>query len=460
MLTLRPDQSACLDAVQVKLLQNASGVLLVAPTGWGKTVVFAELTRRAIQAGQRVFILVHRAELLEQVSRTLTALEVEHGCIAPGYPNYRFRAVQVASAFTLCRRLADHLCPDLIIIDEAHHAIGRSTWGAILRAYGRANRLGVTATPERLSGEGLRETFDSLIEAPSVNALIAAGHLSPYRLFAPPQSATDGLHQRMGDYVKRELSVAMDRSTITGDAVSHYRSLALGKRAIVFCVSIAHAEHVAQEFMAAGIPASSIDGSLDRRTRAQRLDAFREGRISILTSCDLISEGFDLPAIEVAILLRPTQSLALHLQQVGRSLRPFPGKQYALILDHAGNTMRHGLPDEERTWSLDGKAARQAHNGERAMAVRTCGQCFAAVKAPIAVCPYCGYVWPAQPREVEQVEGALVEIDQAMMAQQKKQEVGMARDLEALKVIEKQRGYKPGWSYHVMRSREKRYARN
>lgn len=458
MLTLRPYQAAMMNAAMGKILAGES-TLLCAPTGSGKTVCFAAIAQRMSQAGGRVTILVHRQELLEQVSRTLTDLEVDHGCIAPEYPNHKKKPVQIASVFTLVRRLADYQPPNLVIIDEAHHAIPRTSWGRVLSAWPHAARLGVTATPERLGGEGLHDTFATLLIGPTVRDLIDHGHLCDYRLFAPPVSYTDGIHRRMGDYDKKELAQAADKPTITGNAVAHYLGLAKGKRALVFCVSVDHAKHVAEEFSDAQIRSEHIDGSMDRWTRQAIVRRFTTGQTTVLTSCDLISEGFDLPAIEVAILLRPTQSLALHLQQVGRALRPYTGKDYALILDHAGNTHRHGLPDDERAWSLDGKATRQASEGKASVSVRTCGGCFAAVRSLVPVCQYCGYVFPIKAREVEEVEGTLSEVDREAVRKAMKREQGYAKGMQELLVIQNQRGYKPGWAHYVMQARQKKHAR-
>jgi superfamily II DNA or RNA helicase len=456
VLTLRPDQAALLNAAMGRLLSGCPSLLLVAPTGWGKTCVFSALAARLSQAGKRVFILVHRAELLDQVSATLTQLGVEHGCIAPERPNYGKRLVQVASVFTLARRLADYRPPDLCIIDEAHHAIKTTTWGRVLSAWHQSARLGVTATPERLSGEGLRDTFDSMLAGPSVKDLIAQGHLSDYRLFAPPVTYTEGIHRRMGDYDKRELSSAVDKPKITGSAVEHYLRIAEGKRALVFCVSISHAHHVAETFKVAGLNAQYIDGKMGVWERRSLIERFRTGGIRILTSCDLISEGFDLPAIEVAILLRPTQSLALYLQQVGRALRPYPGKPYALILDHAGNALRHGLPDDERQWSLEGREKRLGGHSEASVGCRTCGHCFAAVRSGTAVCPYCQWVFPIESREVEQVDGGLEEIDRQRLRVQQRREVGQAKEFTDLLRIQHQRGYRSGWAWHVQQARARK----
>jgi len=294
---LRDDQRTFLNQIDRAIETAPHSVLAVAPTGSGKTVCFSMLTKSWAEEGRRVMILVHRAELLAQVSSTLTTLGVEHGVIAPSFPNHKNRQVQVASVQTLVHRLADHAPPDYLIIDEAHHAIAKSSWGKVFLAWPHAKRLGVTATPERLSGEGLRDTFSTMVMGPSVSALMEQGALSPYRLFAPPIAALGTVHRRMGDYVRGELETAMNTRTITGNAVKHYQSLAAGKRAMVFCVSIRHAEAVAEEFLAAGVVAESLDGTMRDQERKAILQRFTAGHSKVLTSCDLVSEGFDLPAV-------------------------------------------------------------------------------------------------------------------------------------------------------------------
>jgi superfamily II DNA or RNA helicase len=453
MLSLRPDQFTLITQANDLLLNGTPSVLMVAPTGAGKTVMFSWLT--AFLRGTRVMILCHRDELIQQISDTLTTFGVEHGCIAPGRPNFRERPVQVASVMTLVRRLADYAPPQLVIIDEAQHAIPNSTWGKILRAWPAAYRLGVTATPERLSGEGLRDTFGTILVGPSTRELIETGALSDYKLYAPPTTVTDGVHRRMGDYEKHELAVAMDKPTITGNAVTHYTLLADGKRALVFCVSLDHAQHVAEDFRHAGYTAARIDGQLELHQRRCLVNDFSAGRIQVLTSCDVVSEGFDLPAIEVAILLRPTQSLALHLQQMGRALRPYPGKPHAIILDHAGNTLRHGLPDDDREWSLDGKETRKKAEGEKAVSVRTCGQCFGACRSGTPTCPMCGYEFPIDSRQVEEVAGTLLQVDPMIARRVAKQEQGRANDLQGLIELGRQRRYKNPtyWAQCVLKAR-------
>jgi superfamily II DNA or RNA helicase len=389
----------------------------------------------------------------------LTGFGVPHGMIAPGYMGDRRRPVQVASVFTLVRRLDRYEAPDLIIVDEAHHAISESTWGRVITAFPKAKLLGVTATPIRLSGEGLGDLFETMVQGPTMRELIELGALSPYRLFAPAGVDLSGVHTRMGDFVRGELAAAVDKPSITGDAVKHYQKLAPGRRAVAFCVSVEHAVHVAEQFRAAGISAQAIDGGMDRTLRASVLSEFSKGRIQVLASCDLISEGFDVPAIEAAILLRPTQSLGLYLQQVGRALRTFPGKTEAVILDHAGNVKRHGLPDEDRVWSLDGSPKRKGAQRSE-VPVKTCGACFATVASAATHCA-CGFEFPVIKREVEHVEGELQEVDLTTVVRQRRQEQSRAQSFDELVAIGKSRGMRRAelWAKHVIRARHAKAAR-
>jgi len=455
MITLRSYQSGIVEDVRAAFRAGQSSQLIVSPTGSGKTVMFSYMASSAAAKGLRTLILAHRVELLDQISRTLRGFNVQHGIIAPGYLGDRRQRVQVASVFAMARRLDRYEAPDLIIVDEAHHAIKDSTWGNVIQHYPRAKLLGVTATPVRLSGEGLDGLFGHMVMGPTVRELIDSGSLSPYRLYAPPGAALDlsGLHSRGGDYVKSELSDLMQKPQIVGSAVSHYKKLALGKRAVVFCCSVEHAEHVAAQFRAAGVSSQSIDGSMDKTLRQSVLRSFESGDISVLTSCDLVSEGFDVPAIEVAILLRPTKSLGLYLQQVGRALRTFPGKSEAIILDHVSAVKNHGLPDDEREWSLKGRG-KKAGAAKSEVPVKQCPKCFATVASLSTVC-LCGHIFEVKTREVEQVEGELVAVDLQAARVAARKEQGRAQSEEDLVAIGRSRGMKRPelWARHVLRAR-------
>ena len=426
--------------------------LLVMPTGSGKTVVFSEICRLACEKSRKVLILVHRRELVTQASDKLTKAGVEHGIIAAGF-DPSDHPVQVASVQTLIRRLnSADFTPDLIIIDEAHHAVAGS-WDKIIAHFTDAKIIGVTATPSRLDGRGLGSHFSTLVSGPSVEQLTKLGFLSQHRVFAPPVIADlSNVKTRAGDYAKDDLSNAMDRPTITGDAISHYRRLADGLPAIAFCCSIAHATSVCASFNAAGYRAKLVTGNMPMEERDEAISGLADGRTQILCSVDVVSEGTDVPAVSAAILLRPTQSEALYLQQVGRILRPQPGK-IAIVLDHVGSTLKHGFVDDLRKWSLDSKPRRK--NFEGVPSVRQCPMCFAAFR-PQPVCPMCGHEFPVkQKRQLTEREGELREMrrQDAIERREKRQEIGRARTLPELLALAKKKGYKPGWAYKIFYGR-------
>lgn len=457
-MELRPYQQSIIDQVRQAFQDGKRAPIIVSPTGSGKTVMFCAFTQLSRARSKRILILAHRSELLDQISRTLHEFRIPHSFIAPGRTYYPQAQVQVGSVFTVAKRLARMAAPDLIIIDEAHHGTLKSTWGRVLSTWPAAFRIGVTATPARLSGEALGDLFDHLILGPSVADLITQGSLSPFRIWAPPSMDTEGIATRAGDFAQNELAILADKPSITGNAVDHYLKHAKFKRAVAFCVSRQHAKHVAEQFSKAGIVSESIDGSLASDTRASLIKNFKDGVIQVLTSCDLISEGMDIPAIECAILLRPTKSLTLALQQIGRALRPYPGKEYAVILDHAGNVHRHGLPDEPRDWTL---AGRIKSGGEYKVPIRICPMCFGANRGGVMVCAYCGHRFLIEAREVEQRQGTLEELNgQLLLKLKKKREQGMAQSFGDLVALAKQRGYKnpTGYAAVVMAARKKKEA--
>lgn len=465
MIKLRDYQQQAVDGIRNSYRRGKKSPLLVLPTGGGKTTIFAYITTEAAKRGNVAFLLCHRAELVKQISMTLGAFGQEHQVIAPtaivnqtrvahfaayGRSLIQASTVYVASVQTLINKIDGlHHKPSLIVIDEAHHLTRESTWGRIIAAYPDARLLPVTATPCRLDGKGLGIAHagyaDDIIIGQTMSALIESGHLCDYRAYCPP-SALDlsSVKTTAGDYNKSQLADAMDKPTITGDAVKHYHRLLSGKRAVVFCVSVAHAEHVAESFTLTGVRAESLDGTLSPDERAARIKRFTDGVTLVLTSCDVISEGFDLPAIEAAILLRPTKSLSLYLQQVGRALRPFPGKKEAVILDHVGALSRHGLPDSDREWTLDGakKRGRKSGTDEPDVNIKTCPACYHVFESKLPACPACGLAVKVQAREIEQVDGQLEEIDKAAMRQQKKQEERKCTDHASLAALGRSRGYK------------------
>jgi DNA repair protein RadD len=405
-MKLRSYQQQAIDDTRAAIRDGAHAPLLVLPTGGGKTIIFSAIASAAAAKGKRVLILVHRRELIHQASSKLAWVGLDHGIIAAGIPATN-APVQIASVQTLARRLHRiNWQPGLIIIDEAHHATA-GQWERILQHWPDTYRLGVTATPCRLDGRGLGAAFDAMVLGPSVADLISAGFLSPARIYAPPVVADlASVRTRAGDYANDQAAAAMDRPTVTGDAISHYQRLASGQQAIAFCCNVKHAVSVCDAFKTAGIAAELLLG--DTQDREQVVADFAAHRTKVLVTVDVVSEGFDVPAASCAILLRPTQSLGLYLQQVGRVLRPAPDKPHALILDHVGNVNRHGFPDDPHDWSLDDRMRRT--KGTPAPSVRTCPKCFAAFK-PQPQCPACGaQCVPIKSRVIREIAGELQEL--------------------------------------------------
>ena len=445
MITLRPKQQDLYERTRQSMLNGHNAPLIVAPCGFGKTVLFSYFTRKVIEKGKRIIILAHRDELIDQISRTLNDFNVGHSFIAAGRFCSPRCLVHVASVFSLVKRLHKIQKPDVIIIDEAHNFCDGGTWSKIFKSYPEAWRIGVSASPLRLSGEPLGDAFDDLIIGPTTRELIDAGDLCEYRLFGAKNIDTSKIHTQMGDFNKKELNNAMDKSVITGNAVAEYTKYCAGKRAIVFCCSIKHAENVAEEFRKAGYTSGIIEGRMDKIKRKRLVESFRNGELQVLTSVNVISEGFDLPAIEVAIMLRPTRSLRLWIQQSGRALRNSPGKKEAFILDHAGNSERLQFwPCDTYDWSLDGKKKKEKE--DTGPKIRLCSGCFGANESWRKICKYCNKEFVVVGREPDKEEGNLHEIDVHAIRKNKRMEEGQCKTLEELEELAERRGYKKGWA--------------
>jgi superfamily II DNA or RNA helicase len=455
-VTLRPFQSSAVAEIRGAYMAGATRVLFVLPTGGGKTYTFVHIAEQAAIRGNRVCILVHRQELVDQASLSLHSIGCDHGVIASGYRQDLSRGVQVASVQTLARRL--HQIPEgffqLLIVDEAHHAVA-GTWARVLAAMPRARVLGVTATPERLDGRGLGDQFEVMVQGPDAGWLTQEGFLVPARVFAPPGIDLSGIRRLDTRKGHQDAEQLLRQGQAMGDAVTHYRrSIAEHHNgtAIAFCVSVAHAEAVAEAFRAQGIAAASLDGSMDRGKRRGLINDLGAGVLKVLTSCDIISEGTDIPSVTGAILLRPTDSLSLHLQQVGRVLRPCPGKAFAVVNDHVGNSHRHGLPTDAREWALDGRK-KKPRKASEALPVKVCPRCFSALPSALPVCSECGHVFELARRELVTVEGELQELPASVIARQKRVAVAKARTREELEAIRLERGYSRGWTDHILRAR-------
>lgn len=449
-MKLRAYQTDLITAARQSLHSHRS-VLMVAPTGAGKTALTVHMMATAASRGISSMFLVHRDTLLYQTSRALWEQKLQHGIIAAGRTMSKL-PVQVASVQTLVRRLNRVPEPGLIVIDEAHRSAAE-TYRKIIAAYPNARIVGLTATPQRTDGKGLSDIFSDMVEGPTVADLIQAGYLCPYKLYGTESKvSTEGMKISMGDYSTKDVEEAVDRPTVTGDAVQHYLKYANNKRCVVMCATINHALHVCDAYIQAGIPAEHIDGNTPSAERQKILARVASGETKVLTNVELLIEGIDVPAIEAVQWLRPTASLIIWMQGNGRGFRPAEDKTKLIILDHVGNWQRHGLPDDDREWNLNGDPNR----GKRKKAdpdeikVKQCPACYAIFRPGPTECPECGEELKIERRGLVIEEGELKAIDIEAQRREKKREQGSARTLRDLVELGKRRGLNKPAEWAVM----------
>ena len=446
MITLLPYQQQALDGVLDAMRKGSRRPLLVLPCGAGKTVLFAYMAEHSQAKGKRVWFLVHRQELLAQTIQTFQRFSIP------------LRTIEIGMVGTFARHLEEHPVPDLIIFDEAHFSAAK-TWRRIMDRYPQAFFVGLTATPCRLDGKPLGEIYDSLVEGISPRELMAQGYLAPYRYFAPTVADVLNLGRKGGEYDLAQAAELLSQRKIYGDVIAHWKEHAQGVSTICYCASVAHSKSMAQAFREAGVQAVHFDGDTPKKEREEIIRRFRSGEITLLCNVDLISVGFDVPGCGCCILLRPTLSTALFIQQACRALRPQQGKT-AVILDHVGNYQRHGLPDEERAWNLQGQLpTRKEYTPQGRLRVRQCPACFSAYDGSLSACPYCGA--QAQTTRGEMAlaqEIHLQEIKERKQAAAQKAVEGMeqgeqCRTPAQLYAFAKKKGYKPGWAYYQCKQR-------
>lgn len=443
MFQLYPDQSE-LEAAIHKAWQTVRSVLAVMPTGGGKTVIFSSIIHDHNGAAAAI---VHRKEIVTQIAMSLAQLGVKHRVIADPKVVRRIRRKQLAkfgqsyvdphaqcgvvSVQTLTSRGAANNTElqkwlkqiTLAVFDEGHHYVDSGSWAKAVRVMANAKLLFVTATPDRADGKGLGSDADGfcdvMVEGPHTAWLIENGRLCPFSYKAPRTDLdVSGLAvTASGDFNAKALRARVVESHIVGDAVKHYRQFAHGKKAIVFATDVQTAEEIAAAFRAGGYRAAALSGETDAGERDKVLDGFEGIDYDVLVNVDLFDEGFDVPAVEVVILARPTESLAKFLQMVGRGLRILEGKTEAIIIDMVRNWERHGMPDWPRNWTLDRREKRGKGEDRDTVPQKVCDKCTQPYPAYYRACIYCGHInEPAGRSTPEQVEGDLVELDVAVLA--------------------------------------------
>lgn len=452
---LRPYQRQLIDLARDEFRKGKRRVLMVAPCGAGKTVLSAFMCDEHVKRGGHVLYLAHRSELLAQAAATFERTGL--GIVSGDAPILHVgSAIDVVSVQTAARRKLPP--PTMIVVDECHH-IQAHTYQIVLDRYPGACVVGLTATPIRLDGKGLGETFDSMVENVTAEWLIENNYLAPYTYYSIPTVDTSHLKKRMGEYTAGSIDELFSGEKgvvkIAGDVVTHYERLARGQQAICYCPSVEISKQFAAQFNWAGIAAVHLDGTTSAPEREAAIQSFREGRTKIICNVDLLGEGFDVPDCSVTIMLRPTASLGLYIQQAMRCMRYQPDKR-ALILDHVGNYKRHDAPDAIHRWSLKGQEKRSKYDD--VPKTRECPKCYAVVPSTSKKCPECGFDFSeiASPFKVgkttEVVETELREIEfkKRQRADLKPLDVALreAHSFDDLKQLGRERGYKPGWAYY------------
>ena len=432
-MELRPYQKDLVDNARTALAEGNRAVCCVLGCGGGKSVIQGTIAAMGTTKKNNVLFLVHRKELCQQITGTFMNCGVD------------FSKCSVMMIQTAVRRLGKLVSPSLIIIDEAHHALSTS-YIKLLNYFPKALVLGFTATPQRLGSGGLGEVFDKLIESVSTKWLIENHYLAPYRYYGVQLADASKLHTRHGDYDREEVEELMNQSAIFGSAVDNWLKLAKDKKTIIYCSSIETSKRTAKAFQDAGVMAAHLDGTTPKLERDRVVAEFRSGKIKVLSNVDLFGEGFDVPDCETVVLLRPTKSLTLHVQQSMRSMRydPKNPEKVAIILDHVGNYRLHGLPDDEREWSLEAKTKKKQDEAP----IKNCPQCFSVVPKTSKRCPYCGTEFKVEAREPSD-KPVVDDVFLKMITWYPKEAYRCAKTFEELRYFQQKRGYNFFWALRM-----------
>lgn len=455
---LREYQHRAEDEARSCLARGLKRVCLYLPTGGGKTLTATSIIQKAVAKGRRVVFVANRKQLVRQTSEVLHRYSIAHGIMQAENTCRLHEAVVVASIDTLAARgLPDDI--GLLIIDECHGVPGNKKYRDLLAKYNNLPVVGLTATPFAVGmGKVLPELggamFEALVTGSTITELVDLGYLVDVDVYAPSEPDLHKVKLSRGldgmlDYAPGELAEAADKPELLGDILAHWQKLASGKQTVVFACNIAHSRHVVETFQAAGVKAEHIDYHHDDDERAAILDRFARGETTVLSNSSLLAEGWDCPSTEVMVLARPTKSLIRFLQMVGRVLRPAPGKERALLLDHSGSTARLGHPSDELPLHLDDGKAKlsRSRSGEReAPLPKPCAKCHYMRPAGVHACPKCGFA-PERQHEIQTASGELVKQERRKPI---KKEAGQHIYSQLLQYA-RSKGYQPGWAYHKYR---------
>lgn len=459
MLELRAYQIAAVQALRLALAGGALRVMLYSPTGSGKTEMALAIIHGALAKGKRAVFLCNRIHLVEQASRRFYASGIEHGVIQGENTHSTHCPVLIGSIDTVARRGFPDV--DVIVIDEAHAVAGSERFRRVVFSNSARPIIGLSATPfARGLGKvytelGMEPLFEKMVVAANIAELIEADFLVDAEFYAPADPDLSGVKMTRNafgeaDYNETDLGKAIDKPELIGDIVSHWRKLAAGTPTVVFATNIAHSKHITEQFRAAGVAAEHIDCFTDDAERKAVLARIASGETTVISNVGILAEGWDFPACRTLILARPTKSLIRYLQMVGRVLRPFTGKDRALVLDHSGTVKRLGFPTDDLPLELDdGKPRAEAKQEERKEALpKPCPSCKFMKPAKVHACPKCGFE-PERQSDVEIGDGELVKVvrGKKRITKDAKQHVW-----SQLLFVARNRNYSRGWASHKYRA--------
>lgn len=415
-VSLWPHQVRGIDALRASLRKHRR-VVGVAPTGAGKTVLGGWMARESIGRGYRVLWIAHTRELVAQPLEQFQMLGLCPGVIQSKIAPTPDARVQLATIQTLVRR---EMPPaDLVVFDEAHLHIGTDSANRVLAHYPNAWIIGLSASPWRLDGRSFSSQYDDLVVIASPEELIECGILVRPRYFDPSRPDLSDVRTTDGDYEPEGLALACDKPQLIGDIVESYCERARGRQALLFAVSVQHSRNCRDALLGAGVRAAHLDGDTPTGEREWIISEFKAGRIDVICNVEVLTTGFDHRALSCVIVARPTKSVALWMQMVGRALRACHGKTDAIVLDHSDNTQRLGYAHVSREWSLERAKKKPAAPG---MTLTTCKKCFAVYESHVVTCPECGHVRIVEQAPVRIGKGTLTEVSVAFTPDQKKRE--------------------------------------
>lgn len=396
MIKLYPYQKELVQETRKSILNGSKGVLIQSPPGSGKSIVIATIAKNATDKGNHVLFIVHRKELVNQIKDTFKVMGVDE----------KFSTIMTVGK--VANRLDSLPIPTIIITDETHHS-SAATYRKIYNHYSNAFRLGFTATPWRMNGKGFTDIYDDIVHGKQVNWLIDNNFLAPFDYYAPALADIESLKKSStGDYTKKSMDNAVSR-VIFGDVVKHYKQLAEGKKTILYAHSVEASIELAKTFRDKGINAIHADAKTPQAERDDIMERFKGGDIEVLCNVDLVSEGYDVPDCSCVILVRPTASLVLYLQQSMRALRYQKDKK-AIIIDHVGNYDMHKFPNSDREWTIEDRQNQSKKgNTENEMPIKQCEYCHMINHAKSKVCSGCGENLPIEESEIKVLEDAKLE---------------------------------------------------